>query len=63
MRKHLERGLEAPVYGPRTPRPRLIEPFEDYLAERVAAFPDLSGKRLLREIAGDREWIVPGLKG
>jgi transposase len=50
VRKHLERGLEAPVYGPRTPRPRLIEPFEDYLAERVAAFPDLSGKRLLREI-------------
>ena len=50
VRKHLERGLEAPVYGPREPRARRIEPFEDYLAERVSAFPELSGKRLLREI-------------
>jgi transposase len=50
VRKYLERGLEAPVYGPRAPRPRLLEPFEGYLRERVAAFPDLSGKRLLREI-------------
>ena len=28
----------------------MIEPFEDYLAARVAAYPELSGKRLLREI-------------
>ena len=32
VRKHLERGMEAPAYGPRAPRPPLIEPFEDYLA-------------------------------
>ena len=50
VRRHLERGLEPPAYGPRAPRPRLIEPFEDYLAARVAAFPELSGKRLLREV-------------
>lgn len=50
VRKHLERGLEAPVYGPRAPRDRIIEPFEHYLQERVQAFPDLSGARLLREI-------------
>ena len=50
VRKHLERGLEAPVYGPRAPRDRIIAPFERYLQERVQAFPDLSGARLLREI-------------
>jgi transposase len=50
VRKYLNRGLEAPVYGPRQPRPRLLEPFETYLRERVAAFPGLSGSRVLREI-------------
>jgi hypothetical protein len=50
VRKYLELGLEAPVYGPRRPRARVIEPYERYLQERVQAFPDLSGARLLREI-------------
>jgi transposase len=50
VRRHLERGLEAPTYGPRAPQPTLIECYEDYLAARVAAYPELSGKRLLREI-------------
>jgi transposase len=50
VRRHLERGLEPPAYGPRVPRPMLIAPFEDYLAARVAAYPELSGKRLLREV-------------
>nr|WP_203595149.1 IS21 family transposase [Salipiger sp. PrR007] len=50
VRKYLELGLEAPVYGPRQPRARVIEPYERYLQERVQAFPDLSGARLLREI-------------
>jgi hypothetical protein len=36
--------------GRREPRPRLIEGYQDYLRERVTVFPDLSGKRLLREI-------------
>lgn len=48
--RRLQQGLEMPVYGPRTPKPRLLEPFEAYLRERVTAWPDLSGKRLLREI-------------
>ena len=34
----------------RAPRPRLIEPYEDCLRERVAAYPELSGRRLLREV-------------
>ena len=50
VRKYIERGLDAPVYGPRPPRERLIVPYEAYLSERIAAFPDLSGKRLFREI-------------
>ena len=50
VRKYLERGLEAPVYGPRQPRDCLLDPYEDYLRERVMTFPDLSGTRLLREI-------------
>lgn len=52
VRKYLDRGLEAPVYGPRQKRPRLIEPYEDYLRERTAQFADLSAKRLMREIKG-----------
>ena len=51
VRKFLERGLEAPAYGPRDPRPRLLGPYEDYLRERMRACPGLSGRRLLREIA------------
>ncbi|UUP20090.1 hypothetical protein NTH_04605 (plasmid) [Nitratireductor thuwali] len=50
VRKYLELGLEAPSYGPRAPRARVIEPFEVYLRERALAFPDLTGARLLREI-------------
>ena len=50
VRKHLERGMEAPVYGPRPSRPRVVGPYEAYLRERVLSFPELSGARLLREI-------------
>jgi len=32
------------------PRPTLIGPYEPYLRERVAAWPELSGVRLLREV-------------
>jgi transposase len=37
VRKYIARGLEPPVYGPRQPRPRRIDPFIPYLRERVAA--------------------------
>jgi transposase len=50
VRKYLARGLEAPVYGPRQPRPRRIDPFVPYLRERVAAWPGLTGRRLFREL-------------
>ena len=48
--KYVKCGLEPPRYGPRTPRPTVITPVEAYLRERIAAFPDLNGSRLLREI-------------
>ena len=44
VRKYIERGLEAPVYGPRKPRQTVIDPFTAYLRERVTRFPGLTGK-------------------
>jgi len=50
VRKYIARGLEPPVYGPRVPRARLLEPYEQFVRARLAAFPELSIPRLLREI-------------
>jgi transposase len=50
VRKCIVRGLEPPVYGPRKPRRRRIDPFVGYLRERVVAYPGLTGRRLLREL-------------
>jgi len=35
VRRCITRGLETPVYGPRKPRKRLIDPFVPYLRERA----------------------------
>ena len=45
VRRHLERGMEPPAYGPRPPRPRQLASYEAYLRERIAAWPELTGKR------------------
>ena len=50
VRKYIERGLEPPIYQARQPRPAKVAPFHPYLRERVAAYPDLTGSRLHREI-------------
>ena len=50
VRRYIGRGLEPPAYGPRQPRPTLLEPFAGYLRERVSAYPALTGSRLLREL-------------
>jgi transposase len=51
VRKYIERGIEAPVYGPRSVgRPSKLAPFMAFLRERVTAFPDLSATRLTREV-------------
>lgn len=57
VRKYLDLGLEPPVYGPRVPRPSLLDTFREYISARLAAYPELTAKRLFREI-GDR-----GFKG
>ncbi len=50
VRKYLHRGLEPPVYGPRQPRPSILARYHDYLDGRLKAYPELSGKRLHREL-------------
>jgi transposase len=57
IRKYLERGLEPPAYTPRPPTPSPLAPFEAFLRERVARFPDLTGRRLWREV---RDLGFPG---
>ena len=37
VRKYLEQGLQAPRYGPRAPRPQVLDPYRAYLRERVQA--------------------------
>ena len=50
VRKYIAAGLEPPAYTPRQPRPTKVAPFHAYLRERVAAYPELTGTRLHREI-------------
>jgi transposase len=50
VRRYLARGLEPPIYGPRKPRTTQLQRFERYLRERIAAFPQLTGRRLHREL-------------
>jgi len=51
VRKYIERGIEAPVYGPRSVgRPSKLARFMEFLRERIVAFPDLSAARLTREV-------------
>jgi transposase len=50
VRRYIVQGLEPPAYGPRTPRVTQLRAFEPYLRERLAAFPQLTGRRLHREL-------------
>jgi len=50
VRKYLARGLDAPIYGPRAPRPTCLDPFKEYIAQRLQKYPRLRATRLLREI-------------
>jgi transposase len=50
VRSAISKGLEPPKYKTRAPRPRLTDPFEPYLKERLAAYPALTAKRLWREV-------------
>ena len=50
VRRYIAQGLEPPTYGPRQPRVTQLRAFEPYLRERLAAFPQLSGRRLHRDL-------------
>ena len=50
VRKYLEQGLSAPSYGPRLPRPQRLDPYRDYLRQRIETVPEIRATRLLREI-------------
>ena len=50
VRKYIARGVEPPAYGPRPPRVSRLASFAQYLRERVAEFPELTGSRLHREL-------------
>lgn len=50
VRKYIKDGVQAPRYGPRAPRPCVVDSFVGYITERVCAFPDLSIERMLREV-------------
>lgn len=50
VRKYIEQGLVAPRYKPRPAKTVLLAPYLDYLRERLLAWPELTGSRLLREI-------------
>lgn len=50
VRRYIDRGLEPPAYGPRERRETKVKPYECYIGERLAAFPELTATRLLREV-------------
>ncbi len=38
VRKYIRNGVQVPRYGPRTPRPCVVDPFVHYITERVREF-------------------------
>ena len=50
VRKYIRQELAVPAYKARATKPSSLALFEPYLRERVAAWPDLSSARLLREV-------------
>ena len=50
VRNYLAKGLEPPTYKKRAPAPGVIDGFQPYLCERLAAYPTLTARRLFREI-------------
>jgi len=50
VRSAIAKGLEPPNYKTPAARPRITDPFEPYLKERLAAYPGLTAVRLWREV-------------
>ena len=50
VHRYIKVGKDQPGYKPRPPTPSVIDPYRDYLAVRLKAYPELSAARLLVEI-------------
>lgn len=51
VRKYVQGGMAAPPsYAARPQRVSPLEPFKDYVGQRLQQWPELSGRRLMREI-------------
>jgi transposase len=50
VQRHAVREEREPQYGPRPPRPSILDPYKHYLKERLREYPELSAVRLLGEI-------------
>ena len=50
VRAYIAKGLEPPVYKKRAARLGIVDHFEAYLGERLAAYPALTAVRLWREL-------------
>ena len=57
VRTYIAKGLETPACKKRAAPPSVIDSFEPYLRERLAAFLALTARRLLREL---KELDFPG---
>ena len=42
--------MEAPAYTPRAPRATVIDPYAEFLRQRVTTYPRLTARRLFREL-------------
>ncbi len=50
VQRYAASGEEEPKYGPRPPRFSILEPYKQYLEERLEVYPELSAVRLLAEL-------------
>ena len=50
VRKHLQAPAQSPVYPSRETKASLLDPYKPYLQAQVTEFPELSARRLLRQI-------------
>jgi len=48
--RHANSDKAEPRYGPRPPKPTLLDPYKDYIRGRLKIYPELSAVRLLGEI-------------
>ncbi len=48
--RHATSDKDEPVYGPRSPRQTLLDPYKDYICGRLKIYPELSAVRLFKEI-------------